>query len=39
MPYVKKRGLEFLEKIFKIITCQVNGNYCAGNKTNEFPTD
>ena len=36
---MKRKGLEFLERIIRIITCQVNGNYCAGNKTNEFPAD
>ena len=36
---MQKKGFEFLERIFRIITCQVNDSYCAGNKTNEFPTD
>ena len=36
---MKKKGLEFLARIFGIITCQVNENYCAESKNNEFCTD
>ena len=36
---MKKKGLEFLARIFGIITCQVNGNYCAESKNNEFSAD
>ena len=36
---MKKKGLEFLAKIFRIMTYQVNGNYCAESNNNEFPAD
>ena len=36
---MKKKGFEFLARIFGIITCQVNGNYCAESKNNEFSAD
>ena len=31
-----KKGLEFLARIFGIVTSQVNGNYCAESKNKEF---
>ena len=36
---MKKKGLEFLVRIFGTITYHVNGNYCAESKNNEFSAD